>query len=96
MNIGGADVLYGDTITDRENRGSFNLLLDLAPGGESLIIVPPGESGALTAADLTREPPHLRDQLPLYQAFLYRHIPATRDAIEGPTSTVTLDVPPEL
>lgn len=93
MNIGAVNVFFGETVTERENRGSFNLLVDLSPGGESRIIVPPGESGTLTSADLSNEPPHIRDQLPLYEAFLYRHIPRSRDEIEGPTSVTTLALP---
>ncbi len=95
MNIGAVNVFFGDTITERQNRGSFNLLIDFAPQGDSLIIVPPGESGALTVRDADQEPPHIRDQLPLYQAFLYRRIPKTRAEIEGPVSVTTLAVPPQ-
>ena len=93
MNIGAVNVFFGETVTERENRGSFNLLVELSQGGESRIIVPPGESGTLTAADLGTEPPHLRDQLPLYEAFLYRRIPRSRGEIEGPTSVTALAIP---
>ena len=94
--LGAASAFLGDTIGERENRGSFNLLADLSPAGETLIIVPPGESGTLTAADITTEPAHLRDQLPLYEGFVYRRMPKNRNDIEGPTSTITLQVPREL
>ena len=58
--------------------------------------MPPGESGTLTAGDLVTEPPHLRDQLPLYERFQYRRIPRTRADIEGPTTVTTLDLPGQL
>jgi len=93
MDLGAAGAFYGETVTERQNRGSFNLLVELGPGGQSLIITPPGQSGNLTASDIANEPPHLRDQLPLYQAFLYRKIPASRDEIEGPITTTTLEIP---
>jgi hypothetical protein len=96
MNLGAVDVFFGATVTERQNRGSFNLLVDLAPHGESLIIVPPGESATVTPADLASEPPHIRDQLPLYEAFLYRRIPRTRGDIEGPISVTTLEVPRQI
>jgi len=96
MNLGGIDVLFGATSMPRENRGSFNLLIELGPSFAGRIIVPPGESGALPAGGIASEPPHLRDQLPLYQSFAYRRIPASRAAIAAPSVTRTLVVPADL
>jgi penicillin amidase len=93
MDLGAVNVFFGTTTMERENRGSFNLLVDLGDVGGGRIIVPPGESGALPAGALATEPPHLRDQLALYEGFVYRHIPASRAEIEAPRSVKILDVP---
>jgi penicillin amidase len=93
MNLGAVNLFFGETIAARQNRGSFNLLAELDGPTGGRIIVPPGESGAIPAGALGPEPPHLRDQLPLYEAFAYRQIPRTRADIEAPTVTTTLDVP---
>jgi penicillin amidase len=86
--IGGA---FGPTEMARENRGSFNLVVDLGSPVRGEIIVPPGESGSFTLADVANEPPHLHDQLPLYEAFGYRRQPFTQDEVEGP---ITMEVVP--
>ena len=93
MNLGGIDVFFGPTTMERENRGSFNLLVALGPTFGGQIVVPPGESGALPSGALGSEPPHLRDQLPLYERFEYLQIPASRADIEGPSIVETLHVP---
>jgi penicillin G amidase len=86
--IGG---IFGASTIARENRGSFNLLADFGARRHE-IIVPPGESGTFTAADVTHEPPHLRDQLPLYAAFQYRRQPFTVDELEPPVTEETIPV----
>jgi hypothetical protein len=87
-----ADVLFGEpTIMERPNRGSVNLLVELTPEPTSMAIVPPGNSGHIGPD--AREPPHLRDQLALYQRFEYRRMPFSRDRLEGPTHETTLDRP---
>jgi hypothetical protein len=93
MNLGGIDVLFGPTVIERQNRGSFNLLVELGPRFGGRIIVPPGQSGALAAGGIASEPPHLRDQLPLYVSFDYRKIPESRGEIVGPVTTRTLALP---
>jgi hypothetical protein len=77
---------------ERENRGSFNLVVELdnPPRGE--IIVPPGQAGTFTPADVGMEPAHLRDQLPLYEAFRYRVQPFTPDELEAPITVETIPV----
>src|SRR5436189_188597 len=59
--------VFGQTVMERENRGSFNIVAELGHPIRSEIIVPPGESGTFTAADIGHEPPHLRDQLRPYE-----------------------------
>jgi hypothetical protein len=93
MNLGAVNLFFGETISPRQNRGSFNLLVELDGPTGGQIIVPPGESGALPAGALGSLPPHIRDQLPLYEAFAYRQIPRTRGDIEGPVVTTVLAVP---
>src|SRR4030095_8278241 len=78
MELGGIGMLFGPTTMERENRGSYNLLVEVGAPGGGQIIVPPGESGALPIGALAPEPPHLRDQLRLYERFTYRRIPAPR------------------
>ena len=77
---------------ERENRGSFNLVVDLGSPVRGEIIVPPGESGSFTAADIGHEPPHLRDQLPLYEAFDYRRQPFAADELEPPVTAKTIPI----
>jgi penicillin G amidase len=96
MELGGVGMLFGPTTMERENRGSYNLLVELGAPGGGQIIVPPGESGALPIGSLLPEPPHLRDQLRLFESFTYRRIPDARADIEAPLQTRTLDVPANL
>jgi hypothetical protein len=84
--LGVMSSVFGPTEMERENRGSFNLVVDLGSPIHGEIIVPPGESGSFTTADVSHEPPHLRDQLPLYEAFGYRRQPFAQDEVEGPIS----------
>jgi len=93
MELGGIGMLFGPTTMERENRGSYNLLVEVGAPAGGQIIVPPGESGALPVGALAAEPPHLRDQLRLYESFTYRRIPDARADIEPPLRTRTLDVP---
>jgi penicillin amidase len=87
--LGLLSTFYGPTEQARQNRGSFNLVMDLGRPIAGEIIVPPGESGTFTAADLRAEPPHLRDQLPVYEAFAYRRQPFTADELEPPVTVET-------
>jgi len=76
---------------ERENRGTFNEILELSATPSGRIIVPPGNS-AYISPDLV-ESPHLRDQLGLYEAFQYRKMPFALTDLEGPTTTETLTLP---
>jgi penicillin amidase len=89
--LGVISSVFGPTEMERENRGSFNLVVHLGSPVEGEIVVPPGESGSFTLADVGNEPPHLRDQLPLYESFGYRRQPFTRDELEAP---ITMEVVP--
>jgi penicillin amidase len=82
--VGAIGPAFGPVTMARENRGSFNLAVDLAPPVRGEIILPPGESGTFTAADLGREPPHVRDQLGPYEAFSYRRQAFTERELEPP------------
>ena len=90
--LGAMSLVFGPTEMARENRGSFNLVVDLGPPVAGEIIVPPGESGTFTAADVGDEPPHLRDQLPLYEAFGYRRQPFTPAELEPPVTTESIPI----
>jgi len=90
--LGVIGAIFGATEMERENRGSFNLVVDLGPPIRGEIIVPPGEAGTFTSADLTHEPPHLRDQLPLYEAFEYRRQPFTVDELEPPVTMESIPI----
>jgi penicillin amidase len=90
--LGVISTIFGPTEMERENRGSFNLVVDLGSPIRGEIIVPPGESGTFTAADIGNEPPHLRDQLPLYEAFGYRAQPFAPDELEPPITTKTIPI----
>jgi penicillin amidase len=85
-------LLYGPTVIEREDRGTMNELIELLPTVASQIIVPPGNSGHIPPT-LFPEPPHLRDQVPLYEAFQYHALPFTPAELEGPTTTQTITVP---
>jgi penicillin amidase len=89
--LGVISSVFGPTEMERENRGSFNLVVDLGSPVRGEIIVPPGESGSFTIDDVGHEPPHLRDQLPLYESFGYRRQPFTRDELEAP---ITMEIVP--
>jgi len=83
---------YGPTIIEREDRGTINEVIDLTPTLSGQIVVPPGNSGYIQPS-LFPEPPHLRDQLALYESFQYHSLPFTQAELEGPTTSQTLTVP---
>src|SRR5262245_8622737 len=89
--LGIISAVFGATEMERENRGSFNLVVDLGSPVRGEIVVPPGESGSFTASDLV-EPPHLRDQLPLCEAFGYRPQPFARGELEPPVTAKTIPI----
>jgi penicillin amidase len=84
--------VFGPTEMQRENRGSFNLVVDLGAPVRGEIILPPGESGSFTADDIGHEPPHLRDQLPVYEAFDYRRQAFTADELEPPVTSESVPI----
>jgi hypothetical protein len=92
--IGLIGSVFGATIMERENRGSFNVVAELGQPVQSGIIVAPGASGTFTAADVGHEPSHLRDQLPIYEAFAYRRQPFAEEELEGPVSSETVPLGP--
>jgi penicillin amidase len=83
---------YGPTIIEREDRGTMNEIIELTPTLSSQIIVPPGNSGYIQPS-LFPEPPHLRDQVALYESFQYRSLPFTPAELEGPTASQTITLP---
>ena len=87
-----APLLYGDTIIERENRGTMNHVVELLPTPAAQIIVPPGNS-AFIPATLFPEPPHLRDQVAPYEAFQYHRNPFTPEKLEEPTTSQTITLP---
>lgn len=88
-----ADILYGQTKQERQDRGTINEIIDLSPTPSARIVVPPGETGLITLSDLSTPPPHLRDQLPVYTSFDFHSMPMTLGELEGPTTTQTLTLP---
>jgi hypothetical protein len=88
--LGAISPVFGPTETGRENRGSFNLAVELGRPVRGQIIVPPGESGTFTAADIGHEPRHLRDQLRPYEAFEYRAQPFAQGELESPVTIETI------
>lgn len=70
----------------------MNQLIELLPTVASQIVVPPGNSGYIPPS-LTPEPPHLRDQVALYEAFQYHALPFVPAELEGRTTTQTIAVP---
>lgn len=96
MDFGAIGAVFGPTVMPRENRGSFNLVVDLGRPVRGEIVVPPGQSGTFTADDVTqhREPPHLRDQLGLYVDFAYRRQPFALADAAPPLTAETLPLPP--
>ncbi len=87
------EIFFGPTTIEREDRGSFNELIELGPTLMSQIIMPPGESGFIPFPVPASAPPHMRDQAPLYEAFTYRPMPFALGDLEGPTTTQTLTLP---
>jgi penicillin amidase len=90
--LGAIGLVFGPTIMERENRGSFNIVAELGSVVHGEIIVPPGEAGTFTFADVSHEPPHLRDQLGPYEAFTYRRQPFTADELEAPVTSETIPI----
>jgi len=90
--LGVIGAIFGPIEMERQNRGSFNLVVDLGPPVRGEIILPPGEAGTFTAADLTAEPPHLRDQLALYEQFGYRRQAFAPDELEPPVTVKSIPV----
>ena len=76
---------------EREDRGAFNEIVELASAPISQIITPPGESGFIPYP--VAATPHIRDQVPLYESFTYRPMPFTLGELEAPTTTQTLTLP---
>src|SRR5262245_53612948 len=92
MEQGVIGAFFGASVIEREDRGSFNVVAELADPPQVDIIVPPGESGTFTAAQTGAEPPHLRDQLPLYEAFQYRRQPFRAEELQPPVTSETIAV----
>jgi len=90
--LGIISTVFGPIEMERQNRGSFNLVVDLGSPLRGEIVVPPGEAGTFTAADIGYEPPHLRDQLSLYEAFGYRRQPFTPAELEPPVTMETIPI----
>jgi len=67
-------------------------VVDLGPPVRGEIILPPGEAGTFTNDDLASEPPHLRDQLPLHEAFGYRRQPFAPEELEPPVTMESVAV----
>jgi hypothetical protein len=88
-----AGILYGPTIIEREDRGTMNELIELLPTLSSQIVVPPGNSGHIPSTAPLPEPTHLRDQVPVYEAFQYHALPFAPAELEGPTTTQTITLP---
>lgn len=88
--LGVIGAVFGPVEMARENRGSFNLVVDVGPPVRGEIILPPGESGTFTSADVGNEPPHIRDQLALYESFGYRRQPFATDELEAPVTMETI------
>jgi penicillin amidase len=86
-----AQVLYGPTVVEREDRGSVNLLVELGTPPSARVIAPPGTSGFIPQNFV--EPPHLRDQVALYEAFGYRPMPFAATELERPTTTQFVPLP---
>lgn len=72
------------------NRGSWNQVVALGQGlDESKGVLPPGNSGLVTATDLAqgRERPNVGNQLPLYEDFAYKPLPITPDEVDQVTTS---------
>ncbi|HKA28833.1 MAG TPA: hypothetical protein VKH82_05625 [Candidatus Binatia bacterium] len=70
----------------------MNEVIELTPTLASQIVVPPGNSGYIQPS-LFPEPPHLRDQVALYESFQYHSLPFTQAELEGPTTSQTITLP---
>jgi len=70
----------------------MNEVIDLTPSLSGQIVVPPGNSGYIQPS-LFPEPPHLRDQVSLYESFQYHSLPFTPAELEGPTTSQTITLP---
>ncbi|HLK10203.1 MAG TPA: penicillin acylase family protein [Candidatus Binatia bacterium] len=88
-----AAIFYGPTTIEREDRGSFNEVLEMDATPVGQIIVPPGESGFLPLPLPASPPPHLRDQVADYESFTYRPMPFALGDLEGPTTSEVLTLP---
>jgi penicillin amidase len=87
-----APFLYGQTIIEREDRGSINQVVELLPTPVAQLVLPPGETAHIPPAGFP-EPPHLRDQVGLYEGFGFHSNPNTLADLEGPTTTQTITLP---
>jgi penicillin G amidase len=92
MDLGAISTIFGPTVQERQNRGTFNLLVELGQPPHGQIILPPGESGSFTFSDVRSEPPHLRDQLGLFEAFGYRTQPFLPADLEPPVTSETIPI----
>lgn len=69
------------------NRGSWNQVVSLAPDGDAMGILPPGNSGHIPLGALPGlvrggEPDRLTDQLDRYVDFEYKPLPVTEAAVD--------------
>ena len=85
------EIFFGATTMEREDRGAFNEIVELAATPISQIITPPGESGFIPYP--VAPGPHVRDQVPFYESFTYRPMPFSLAELETPTTTQTLILP---
>ncbi|HEV8359232.1 MAG TPA: penicillin acylase family protein [Candidatus Thermoplasmatota archaeon] len=83
----GAGPAYTMPMTNRATYFHFHVGTDITRSGSAL---PPGESGHLSVLDLAdvvlnggQGPEHMRDQLPLYNAFELKPVPVTRAQAES-------------
>jgi hypothetical protein len=86
-----AQFLFGQTIIEREDRGTINEVIELTPSLTAQIIVPPGNTGHIPPTFV--QPPHMYDQLGLYESFQYHSLPFTPAELEGPTTSQTVTLP---
>jgi penicillin amidase len=86
-----AQFLFGQTIIEREDRGTINEVLDLTPTVVGQIIVPPGNTGHIPAT--FAQPVHMYDQLAPYVSFQYHSLPFTQAELESPTTSQTITLP---
>jgi hypothetical protein len=86
-----AQFLFGQTIIEREDRGTINEVIELTPSLTAQIIVPPGNTAHIPPTFV--QPPHMYDQLGLYESFQYHSLPFTPAELEGPTTSQTVTLP---